>query len=109
MVLADGRVAKAGGRVVKNVAGYDLSKLLCGSLGSLAVITSATFKLSPVAPVSYTLIAAAGDARRLGALALAIAAAPLSPSTIEIQSPPHRLLIRFETSPPAAARQTPAA
>ncbi len=109
IALADGRTAKAGGRVVKNVAGYDLSKLLCGSLGSLAVITSATFKLSPVAPVSYTLVATAGDARRLGALALAIASAPLSPSTIEIQSPPHRLLIRFETSPQAAERQTAAA
>jgi glycolate oxidase FAD binding subunit len=109
IALADGRTAKAGGRVVKNVAGYDLSKLLCGSLGSLAVITSATFKLSPVAPVSYTLIATAADVRRLGALALAIAAAPLSPSTIEIQSPPHRLLIRFETSPQAAERQTAAA
>jgi glycolate oxidase FAD binding subunit len=109
IALADGRTAKAGGRVVKNVAGYDLSKLLCGSLGSLAVITSATFKLSPLAPVSYTLVATVGDAATLGALALAIAAAPLSPSTIEIQSPPHRLLIRFETSPVAAERQTAAA
>jgi FAD/FMN-containing dehydrogenase len=42
-------------------------------------------------------------------LALAVAGAPLSPSTIEIQSPPHRLLIRFETSPDAAERQTAAA
>ena len=54
MALADGRVAKAGGRVVKNVAGYDLSRLLCGSFGSLAVITSATFKLSPLPPASRT-------------------------------------------------------
>ncbi len=109
IALADGRMAKAGGRVVKNVAGYDLSKLLCGSLGSLAVITRATFKLSPVAAVSYTLIARTTDARRLGALALAINTAPLSPSAIEIQTPPHRLLIRFETSPRAAERQTAAA
>jgi glycolate oxidase FAD binding subunit len=106
---ADGQVFHSGGRVVKNVAGYDLSKLLCGSLGTLAVITSATFKLSPVAPVSYTLVATVGDARSLGGLALAVAGAPLSPSTIEIQSPPHRLLIRFETSPQAAERQTAAA
>jgi glycolate oxidase FAD binding subunit len=109
IALADGRRAKAGGRVVKNVAGYDLSKLLCGSLGSLAVITSATFKLSPIPPASYTLVAAVADARAVAALALAIAAAPLSPSTIEIQSPPHRLLIRFETSPQAAEQQTVAA
>jgi glycolate oxidase FAD binding subunit len=106
IVLADGRTAKAGGRVVKNVAGYDLSKLLCGSLGSLAVITSATFKLSPVAPVSCTVVVTAGDVRRLGALALAIGRAPLTPSTIEVQSPPHRLLIRFETAPRAADEQS---
>lgn len=109
IALADGRMVKAGGRVVKNVAGYDLSKLLCGSLGSLGVITSATFKLAPVAPVSYTLVATVGDARSLGALALAVAGAPLSPSTVEIQSPPHRLLIRFETSPRAADEQSRAA
>ena len=77
IALADGRTAKAGGRVVKNVAGYDLSRLLCGSLGSLAVVTSATFKLSPAAaaladargdgrghPAAWR--AGAGDRRRAG-------------------------------------------
>ncbi len=48
MVRADGVVAKAGGRVVKNVAGYDLGKLVIGSFGTLAVITDATFRLHPV-------------------------------------------------------------
>jgi len=47
VVRADGVVAKAGGRVVKNVAGYDLGKLLIGSLGTLAVIVDATFRLHP--------------------------------------------------------------
>ena len=47
-VLADGTRAKTGGRVVKNVAGYDLAKLLCGSLGTLAVITEVAFRLHPV-------------------------------------------------------------
>lgn len=47
VVLADGRVTRAGGRVVKNVAGYDLCKLYTGSLGTLAVIVEATFKLYP--------------------------------------------------------------
>jgi glycolate oxidase FAD binding subunit len=109
IALADGRIAHAGGRVVKNVAGYDLSKLLCGSLGSLAVITSATFKLAPLPQASSTLVASVGDARSLGALALAIAGSPLTPTTIELQSPPHRLLIRFETSPKATEVQIAAA
>jgi glycolate oxidase FAD binding subunit len=105
--LADGRVAKAGGRVVKNVAGYDLSKLLCGSLGTLAVITRATFKLSPVAPSSQTLVATGSDLRRLSTLALTLAnAPPISPTAIELQSPPHRLLVRFETTEASAAAQT---
>ena len=56
MALASGRVAKAGGRVVKNVAGYDLSRLLCGSFGTLAVITRATFKLAPVPSISRTVV-----------------------------------------------------
>jgi glycolate oxidase FAD binding subunit len=109
IALADGRIAHAGGRVVKNVAGYDLSKLLCGSLGSLAVITSATFKLAPLPQSSSTLAASVGDARSLGALALAIAGSPLTPTTIELQSPPQRLLIRFETSPKATEVQIAAA
>ena len=56
MALADGRIAKAGGRVVKNVAGYDLMKLLIGSYGSLGVITSANFKLFPSPQQTLTLI-----------------------------------------------------
>jgi glycolate dehydrogenase FAD-binding subunit len=109
IALADGRIAKAGGRVVKNVAGYDLSKLLCGSLGSLAVVTSATFKLAPLPPVSATLVASLPDARSAGALAVALGGSTLTPSTVELQSPPHRLLIRFETSPRATERQVAAA
>ena len=108
MALVDGRTAKAGGRVVKNVAGYDLSRLLCGSFGALAVITRATFKLTPSPPASRTIVATAPRARDLADLALAIAAAPLTPSAIEIQTPPPRLLIRVETTEAAAERQAAA-
>jgi glycolate dehydrogenase FAD-binding subunit len=106
IALVNGRTARAGGRVVKNVAGYDLSKLLCGSLGSLAVVTSATFKLSPVPPHSQTLVATVSNIRQLGDLARAVADVPVAPTAIELQSPPHRLLIRFETTEQAVRRQT---
>src|SRR5204863_8705500 len=74
--------------------------------GTLAVVTSATFKLSPIAPFSQTVVATLGDVRKLSDLALALAAAPIAPTAIELQSPPHRLLVRFETTEASAAAQT---
>jgi glycolate oxidase FAD binding subunit len=50
VVHADGTISKAGGKVTKNVAGYDMMKLYIGSLGTLAIITEATLKLRPVPP-----------------------------------------------------------
>ncbi len=58
VVTADGRITKAGGRVVKNVAGYDLCKLYIGSLCTLGVIVEAAFKLAPMPKVERTAIAA---------------------------------------------------
>ncbi|MCE2500313.1 MAG: FAD-binding oxidoreductase [Dehalococcoidia bacterium] len=57
VVGADGTPTKAGGKVVKNVTGYDLNRLYTGSLGTLAVITEATFKLAP-APVDWAVVVA---------------------------------------------------
>lgn len=57
VVTADGRITKGGGRVVKNVAGYDLCKLYIGSLGTLGVIVEAAFKLAPMPKVERTAIA----------------------------------------------------
>ena len=54
VVLPDGNVIKAGGKVVKNVAGYDLTKLVIGSLGTLGVITKATFRLHPIPVATAT-------------------------------------------------------
>jgi len=55
-VRADGQVAKAGGRVVKNVAGYDLMKLFTGSYGTLGILTQMTFRVYPLPPASQTLV-----------------------------------------------------
>ena len=66
-VLADGTVARSGGKVVKNVAGYDLPKLLCGSFGTLVLLTEITFRLHSVPPHTASL-SAAGPADLLGKL-----------------------------------------
>jgi glycolate oxidase FAD binding subunit len=104
MALSDGKVAKAGGRVVKNVAGYDLSRLVCGSFGTLAVITSATFKLAPLPAASRTVVATCSGVAEAARLALTIASQPVTPSALEIEAPPAKLLIRFETTEHAADR-----
>lgn len=57
VVHADGTVTKAGGRVVKNVTGYDLNKLYVGSMGTLGVIVEATFKVAPIPLTTATLMA----------------------------------------------------
>ncbi|GAA4692675.1 FAD-binding oxidoreductase [Phytohabitans rumicis] len=54
MVLADGTVARSGGHVIKNVAGYDLGKLLCGSFGTLGVIAEAVLRVHPLPPATRT-------------------------------------------------------
>ena len=61
-VLADGTVAKSGGKVVKNVAGYDLHKLLTGSFGTLGVIAEVNFRLHPAERFGQTWSVAARDA-----------------------------------------------
>ena len=76
-VTGDGRRAKGGGRVVKNVAGYDLMKLLIGSYGTLAVITSASFKLFPAPRQTRTFLAEFwhfGGGAEVSRLRLAVAA-----------------------------------
>jgi glycolate oxidase FAD binding subunit len=56
LLRSDGTAAKAGGRVVKNVAGYDLMRLLCGSWGSLALITEVTLRVQPIRPAHAGLL-----------------------------------------------------
>jgi glycolate oxidase FAD binding subunit len=79
VVLADGRSVHGGGRVVKNVAGYDLMKLFTGSLGTLGVITEATFKVRPRPEHSTVLLATATDSADATACARQVLAAQLAP------------------------------
>lgn len=87
VVHADGSVSKAGGRVVKNVAGYEMTKLYVGSLGTLAVISEMTFKLSTLSATTRT-IAIASDAAGVGEIALTARDTGLSLQRAELLSPP---------------------
>jgi glycolate oxidase FAD binding subunit len=68
-VQADGRVIKAGGKVVKNVAGYDMCRLLIGSLGTLGIIVEACFRLTPLPKTQLTLAVAVPSAQQAYRLA----------------------------------------
>jgi FAD/FMN-containing dehydrogenase len=85
VVLADGSVIKAGGRVVKNVAGYDLCKLFTGSYGTLGIITELIFKLRP-RPAREATVVAIGTTNELLAAGRAILDARLFPVALELLS-----------------------
>jgi len=87
VALPTGEVIKAGGKVVKNVAGYDLVKLFIGSLGSVGVITEATFKVSPHPGEGVTVLATVRDAAAAHQLATAIMGSYLLPSALETVNP----------------------
>ncbi|GII55031.1 glycolate oxidase [Planotetraspora thailandica] len=85
VVLADGTVAKSGGKVVKNVAGYDLGKLFTGSYGTLGIITEAAFRLHPLPADSRWITAVVAEPGQ--SLLESLAASPLEPAAIEIDRP----------------------
>jgi glycolate oxidase FAD binding subunit len=77
VVLSDGTIARAGGNVIKNVAGYDLGKLFTGSYGTLGLIASVTVRLHPLPVGTATAIGVSADPQALGAAARTLARNPL--------------------------------
>lgn len=85
-VRHDGAAVKAGGRVVKNVAGYDLMKLMTGSYGSLGAITQLTFRTYPLQEASQTVVFT-GDPATIEQLFKAVRRSPLTPIAFDIMTP----------------------
>ena len=114
-VRADGKIAKAGGRVVKNVAGYDMMKLFTGSYGTLGILTEVTLRVYPVPTTEGTVILT-GSVDRLAKVAKILLASTLTPiaadvvSTafsqhLEISNTPS-LVVKFATIPESIAQQS---
>ncbi|HEY6796751.1 MAG TPA: FAD-binding protein [Kineosporiaceae bacterium] len=108
-VLADGTRAKAGGKVVKNVAGYDLCKLLTGSLGTLAVITEVTFRLHPLPAASTTVTVPLANRERVPVTLARLRGSRLEPVAVEVAADLHRgtavLVLLFDGLPEIVQQQ----
>ncbi len=105
LVLADGTIASAGGKVVKNVAGYDLARLVCGSQGRLALIARVSLRLHPLPKARQTLAIETDDA---GTVVRSLLGSQLQPSALDVLHP-GGILVLFEGSPRAVAAQVAAA
>ena len=114
-VRADGEIARAGGRVVKNVAGYDLMKLFTGSYGSLGIITEVTFRVYPTQQSSETVLLT-GDADGISTAATTLRASALTPTQADLLSAQLvsdlnlgsnlGLIVRFQNIPESVAEQS---
>jgi glycolate oxidase FAD binding subunit len=116
LAMANGLLVKAGGTVVKNVAGYDLARLVSGSFGTLAAIETATFKLAPLPAASGTLKARFTDRDAACRTAHALNDSPLELMTLDVhvafaprEAPAYDLLLRIASSPVATDAQLTAA
>ncbi len=84
VALSDGTIARSGGKVIKNVAGYDLGKLFCGSLGTLGMILSVSVRLHPLPAEPITTLGIGPDAETLAKAARALSAAPLELEALDV-------------------------
>jgi len=111
VVLADGTTASSGGKVVKNVAGYDLGKLYTGAHGSLGVVVSTTWRLHPLPPASGAVVVPVRDSADAGRLAQLLVRSTLTPSATELRRADGELslLVLFESIQESVDAQAAAA
>ena len=114
-VRADGKIAKAGGRVVKNVAGYDMMKLFTGAYGTLGILTEVTFRVYPL-PVASGTVVLTGTPERLMEAAKILLRSTLTPIAVDVLSTAFSqqlaisdspsLVVKFATVPESIAQQS---
>jgi glycolate oxidase FAD binding subunit len=97
VALSDGTIAKSGGKVIKNVAGYDLGKLFCGSFGTLGVLVEVALRLHPRPAATCTAVGTAVDPEAVASAAARLARTPLEHLALDLRWDRHggAVLIRF--------------
>ncbi|MGB6986254.1 MAG: FAD-binding oxidoreductase, partial [Candidatus Aquilonibacter sp.] len=107
IVRADGTIARGGGKVVKNVAGFDIPKLMIGTYGTLAFVGTVTFRLHPLPQATIDVVFAGHDARALRDLCAAMTQAQLEPSAVYgvFDGAQYASCVRFEGFPDGVAAQ----
>jgi glycolate oxidase FAD binding subunit len=101
VVLADGTIARSGGKVVKNVAGYDLHKLMTGAFGTLGIITEITFRLHSIPRHVQSFTISSLEVESLGKLLMRLLDSPLSTQSLQLRSTSNgfNLDVRLATLP----------
>lgn len=99
VVLSDGTVAKAGGKVIKNVAGYDLAKLFAGSFGTLGLIATISVRLHPLQPTA-SVVGGSDDPGTLLAAVMALSRQPLEADSLDVfwEGGAGRVMVRYAGS-----------
>ena len=104
-VLSDGTIGRSGGKVVKNVAGFDVAKLLVGSLGTLAVVTEVAFRLHPLPAASRMVVLESRSVLDVCEFAAHLGRLQVTPSVVDLHWPQGLVVVRFDSSEQGATLQ----